>query len=211
MSGTSYITSSLCCLLMVYALASYRNLGNYLWLSALTGLNLFVGSPVLLALSLTAYLLAHQVNLTTSVVVVAMSKLFLASVLATSVGGVTVLILLVGAGSFILTLDAALTYLALGGLYILYCCCTFFFFIFFIFYLYTANLSSLCAFALIMGLPLSGLFLLKFNIVSTYLGLVVFFLLLPMSTWGSKFLLMEVSFRGGRGVVTLLGGLLLGS
>lgn len=196
---------------MVYALASYRNLGNYLWLSALTGLNLFVGSPTLLALSLTAYLLAHQVNLTTSVVVVALSKLFLASVLAATVGGVSALVLLVGAGSHILTLDAALSYLALGGLYILYCCCTFFFFIFFVCYLYVANLSSLCAFALIMGLPLSGLFLLKLNIVSTYLGLVVFLLLIPMSTWGSKFLLMEVSFRGGRGVLTLLGGLLLGS
>ena len=35
-------------------------------------------------------------------------------------------------------------------------------------------------------------------------------LLLPMSTWGSKFLLMEASFRGGRGLAFIVGGLLLG-
>lgn len=196
---------------MSYSLAVNRNLGNYLWLSALTVLNLFLGSPILLALSLTVYFLAHQVNLISSMVVVALSKVFLALVVASVVGGVSFEVLLLGVGQFIFTVDAALAYLSLGGLYVLVCCSTFFIFIFFfIFYLYASKLSSLCAYCLIMGLPLCILFLLKANVLTSLVGLVATFLLLPMTTWGSKFLLMEVSHQGGRGLFAVAGGLLLG-
>lgn len=196
---------------MCYSLAAYRNLGNYLWLSALTTLHLLLGAPGLLLLSLTAYLLAHQVNLTTSVVVVALSKLFLAVALSTVAGTSTLFIFFLGGAQFTLTLDAALMYLSLGGLYIGFCCNFLFPFVFFILGLYIFKLPSLCTYSLIMGVPLSLLFLLKFNIVHLFVLSVLFLLLLPMSTWGSKFLLMEVSFRGGRGLVFILGGLLLGS
>ena len=137
-------TLCLCGLLMSYSLAVNRNLGNYLWLSALTVLNLFLGSPILLALSLTVYFLAHQVNLISSVVVVALSKVFLALVVASVVGGVSFEVLLLGVGQFIFTVDAALVYLSLGGLYVLMCCSTFFIFIFFSFYIFTHLSFLLC-------------------------------------------------------------------
>ena len=206
----SLIFTSLCCLLMCYALAAYRNLGNYLWLSALTTLHLFIGAPGLLLLSLTAYLLAHQVNLTTSAVVVALSKLFLAAILSATVGSAILFVFLLGGAQFTLTLDVALMYLTLGGLYIGFCCNFLFFFVLLVLGLYVFKLPSLCAYSLIMGVPLSLLFLLKLNLIYSFAVSVLMLLLLPMSTWGSKFLLMEASFRGGRGLVFIIGGLLLG-
>merc|ERR1712235_59079 len=160
--------------------------------------------------SLTAYLLAHQVNLTASVVVVAFSKLFLAAALSTTVGSTILFIFLLGGAQFTLTLDTVLMYLTLGGLYIGFCCNFLFFFVFLILGLYVFKLPSLCAYSLIMGVPLSLLFLLKLNLIYSFAVSVLMLLLLPMSTWGSKFLLMEASFRGGRGLVFIVGGLLLG-
>merc|ERR1711917_47800 len=97
-----------------------------------------------------------------------------------------------------------------GGLYIGYCCNFLFFFVLLVLGLYVFKLPSLCAYSLIMGVPLSLLFLLKLNLIYSFAASVLMLLLLPMSTWGSKFLLMEASFRGGRGLVFIIGGLLLG-
>ena len=203
------LLSLLCCLLMCYSLAAYRNLGNYLWLSALVTTNLLLGSPLLLVLSLTAFFLSHYVNLSTSVPVVVLSKLLMSAILSCSTGGALLALIFVWTVSFTFKLDTALAYLTLGGLYILLCSFNFFIFSFFIVVLYR-QLATLCTYSLIMGIPLSILFFLKFNLIAYVSTFTIVSLLIPVAMWGSKFLLFEVTNRG-RGVLFILGGLLVGS
>lgn len=202
------LLSLLCCLLMCYSLAAYRNLGNYLWLSALVTTNLLLGSPLLLVLSLTAFFLSHYVNLSTSVPVVVLSKLLMSAILSCSTGGALLALIFVWTVSFSFKLDTALAYLTLGGLYILLCSFNFFIFSFFIVVLYR-QLAILCTYSLIMGIPLSILFFLKFNLIAYVSTFTIVSLLIPVAMWGSKFLLFEVTNRG-RGVFFILGGLLVG-
>ena len=194
---------------MCYSLAAYRNLGNYLWLSALVTTNLLLGSPLLLVLSLTAFFLSHYVNLSTSVPVVVLSKLLMSATLSCSTGGALLVLIFLCTAPFFFVLDSALTYLTLGGLYILLCSFNFFIFSFFIVVLYR-QLAILCTYSLIMGIPLSILFFLKFNLIAYLSAFTIVSLLIPVATWGSKFLLFEVTNRGGRRVFFILGGLLMG-